>query len=60
MFNRKEMYMSRIVVWCQHKQDKDNNDKPGVIKPCVRDQWQDTPCGYPICVPMKNYLRDHR
>lgn len=53
------MYRPNIVVWCKHKQDKDDKDKPGVIKPCVRDQWQDTPCGYPVCEPMKNYLRDH-
>ena len=52
-----------IVVWCKeqdHLQDDDDEvKKTNWIKPCVYNSYQQPPCGYKLCEPMINYLRDY-
>jgi hypothetical protein len=47
------IYRNNIVVWCKER------STPRAIKPCVHNSQQQPPCGYKLCEPMINYLRDY-
>ena len=51
----------KIVVWCKEAENmhEDSNEPVKRVRPpCVRNWYQDPPCGK-HCEAIKNYLKDY-